>query len=141
VVAPDRLRKLLEQLQRHIWELREFRSSCAWAQGPGPWRDERLLGHLLQLGAECAMDIASHIAVSECLGPSKTRTGSFRKMASAGLLDPTVAEQLVKLGDYRNVIVHLYDEVTPESLLSRLQSAPELLERFAASVAKLLEEK
>ena len=141
MVAPERIVLLTQHLRRYVANLKRVRGSPALASLIGPEDAQALLERHLERAIECALDIAAHVVVSEALGPANTRADNFLRMARAGLIDMETAERLRLLAHYRNIIVHMYAEVTETKLYEQLQAAPEPLERFSASVMKLLDQK
>jgi len=139
VVDPIRLTTLVDRLNQYIADLKDFRESHSVERLEKSRASAALLERYLHRAIECSLDIATHVVVSNALGGANTRAGNFRKMAGGGLIGDDLADGLSRLGRYRNLIVHEYAELKPEDLAEHLQTAPELLGRFAEAAARLLD--
>jgi uncharacterized protein YutE (UPF0331/DUF86 family) len=74
-------------------------------------REERFVEHTLQLAIQAALDVGSHVVSDERLGEPETGRDVFRLLAKAGVVDAALAERLERMAGFRNVVVHLYQEV------------------------------
>jgi uncharacterized protein YutE (UPF0331/DUF86 family) len=74
-------------------------------------REERFVEHTLQLAIQAALDIGSHIVSDERLGEPETSRDVFRLLGRAGGVPPDLLSRLEQMAGFRNVIVHLYQEV------------------------------
>lgn len=74
-------------------------------------REERFTLHTLQLAAQAAMDIASHIVSDEGLGEPDTNRELFALLARHRWIDASLASKLEDMADFRNVVVHGYADV------------------------------
>jgi len=74
-------------------------------------REERFVEHTLQLAIQAALDVASHIVSDERLGEPETSRDVFRLLGRAGLVPADLAGRLEQMAGFRNVVVHLYQEV------------------------------
>jgi uncharacterized protein YutE (UPF0331/DUF86 family) len=74
-------------------------------------REERFVEHTLQLAIQAALDVGSHVVSDERLGEPETGREVFRLLAKAGVVDAVLAERLERMAGFRNVVVHLYQEV------------------------------
>ena len=74
-------------------------------------REERFVEHTLQLAAQAALDVASHIVSDESLGEPQANRELFDLLARGGFIDAELAQRLSLMAGFRNVLVHGYDEV------------------------------
>jgi len=74
-------------------------------------REERFIVHTLQLAAQAALDVASHIVSDQRLGEPATNRDLFRLLLRAGWLPQAVAERCEALAGFRNILVHGYQTV------------------------------
>lgn len=74
-------------------------------------REERFVEHTLQLAIQAALDVGSHMLSDDRLGEPETARDVFRLLAKAGALDPSLAARLERMAGFRNVVVHLYQDV------------------------------
>jgi uncharacterized protein YutE (UPF0331/DUF86 family) len=74
-------------------------------------REERFVEHTLQLAIQAALDVGSHIVSDDRLGEPETGRDVFRLLGRAGILPADLVERLERMAGFRNVVVHLYQEV------------------------------
>jgi uncharacterized protein YutE (UPF0331/DUF86 family) len=74
-------------------------------------REARFVEHTLQLAIQAALDVGSHIVSDERLGEPETSRDVFRLLARAGFLPPNILGRLEQMAGFRNVVVHLYQDV------------------------------
>ena len=74
-------------------------------------REERFVEHTLQLAIQAALDVGSHIVSDERLGEPETSRDVFRLLGRTGLVPADLLGRLEQMAGFRNVVVHLYQEV------------------------------
>ena len=74
-------------------------------------REERFVEHTLQLAIQAALDVASHVVSDDRLGEPETGRDVFRLLGKAGLLPGELTARLEQMAGFRNVVVHLYQDV------------------------------
>lgn len=74
-------------------------------------REERFVVHTLQLAAQAALDVASHIVSDERLGEPETNGQLFDLLAAAGWLSAPLTRSLRDLAGFRNIVVHGYEKI------------------------------
>ncbi|HXK12750.1 MAG TPA: DUF86 domain-containing protein [Vicinamibacteria bacterium] len=74
-------------------------------------REERFVEHTLQLAIQAALDVGSHIVSDDRLGEPETSRDVFRLLGRAGVLSADLSGRLEQMAGFRNVVVHLYQEV------------------------------
>jgi uncharacterized protein YutE (UPF0331/DUF86 family) len=74
-------------------------------------REERFVEHTLQLAIQAALDVGSHIVSDERLGEPETSRDVFRLLARAGFVPANLLGRLEQMAGFRNVVVHLYQDV------------------------------
>jgi uncharacterized protein YutE (UPF0331/DUF86 family) len=74
-------------------------------------REERFVEHTLQLAIQAALDVGSHIVSDERLGEPETSRDVFRLLGRAGLVPADLLGRLEQMAGFRNVVVHLYQDV------------------------------
>ncbi len=77
--------------------------------------------HYLLLSIETILDLGSHVVSSEGLEPPKTYADIFRVLRDEGMVPGDLAERLMAMARFRNVLVHLYAEVDEERVLAILR--------------------
>ena len=77
-------------------------------------REERFVVHTLQLAAQAAIDVASHIVSDERLGEPRTNAELFDLLQRAQWIDRDLSRSMRNLAGFRNVVVHGYEDVALE---------------------------
>jgi uncharacterized protein YutE (UPF0331/DUF86 family) len=78
---------------------------------PDDLREERFVEHTLQLAIQAALDVGSHIVSDERLGEPETGRDVFRLLGRADYVPAELLGRLEQMAGFRNVVVHLYQEV------------------------------
>lgn len=74
-------------------------------------REQRFVEHTLQLAIQAALDVGSHVVSDDRLGEPETSRDVFRLLERAGILTADLGGRLERMAGFRNVVVHLYQEV------------------------------
>jgi uncharacterized protein YutE (UPF0331/DUF86 family) len=77
-------------------------------------REERFVVHTLQLAAQAAIDVASHIVSDERLGEPRTNAELFELLHRAQWIDGELSRSMRNLAGFRNIVVHGYEVVALE---------------------------
>jgi uncharacterized protein YutE (UPF0331/DUF86 family) len=108
VTDPDLVAKKLAFIETCVRELRTLARPERIADDV---REERFVEHTLQLAIQAALDVGSHIVSDDRLGEPETGRDVFRLLARAGVVTDPLAERLERMAGFRNVVVHLYQDV------------------------------
>lgn len=100
--------KKLALIETYVRELRTLARPDALRRDI---REERFVLHTLQLAAQAAMDVASHIVSDEKLGEPDTYRELFELLARHRWIEPALASRLEDMAGFRNVVVHGYADV------------------------------
>ena len=74
-------------------------------------REERFVVHTMQLAAQAALDVASHIVSDRKLGEPTTNRELFDLLYAAGWITSDCAQVMGRLAGFRNLVVHGYERV------------------------------
>ena len=74
-------------------------------------REQRFVEHTLQLAIQAALDVGSHIVSDERLGEPETSRDVFRLLGRAGFVSAELVGCLEEMAGFRDVVVHLYQDV------------------------------
>jgi len=113
------LRKLAE-MEEYLGQIREFSSVSAEVYS-GDWKTRRIVERTLQIMIELCIDIAGHIISDRRLRVPVSYADTFKSLAEAGLITPQVSEVMEKMAKFRNVVVHQYERVDTEIVITILQ--------------------
>jgi len=135
VTDPDLVAKKLAFIETCVRELRTLARPERIADDV---REERFVEHTLQLAIQAALDVGSHIVSDDRLGEPETGRDVFRLLARAGVVTDPLAERLERMAGFRNVVVHLYQDVDLDIVRDVvLNHLGDLLELVAAVRRKL----
>ncbi len=120
-------------VERHLKRVAEHLPATPEALLAMTDRSDAVILHLWQ-----AVQIVIDMAVSACvrlgLGSPASYGEAFRKLASAGLIDATLAERLTRAAGFRNVVAHAYESIDMTRVFrAATQGAPDLRAFLAAS--------
>lgn len=79
-------------------------------------REERFVAHTLQMAAQAALDVASHIVSDDRLGEPQTNRELFALLERSGWLSADLAARMRAMAGFRNLVVHGYAKVDPRIL-------------------------
>lgn len=116
MVDPQKARRLLDLHRRYRGYLEtlsersdeELRSDFAVMGG---------LRHYLLLAVETVLDLGSHVISSEGYEPPANYADIFRVLSDEGVIEADLADRLMAMARFRNVLVHLYADVDEERVL------------------------
>jgi uncharacterized protein YutE (UPF0331/DUF86 family) len=129
VVDPEKARRLLDLHRKyrayllHLAERsdEELRSDFAVMGGTR---------HYLLLAVETVLDLGSHVISSEGYEAPGTYADIFRVLADEDVIEPGLADRLMAMARFRNVLVHLYADVDDERVLRILRESLTDLDQF-----------
>lgn len=122
VVDPQKARHLLALYRRY----RGYLTELAARSDEALRSDFAVMGgvqHYLLLAIETVLDLGSHVISSEGYEPPKSYADIFRVLRDEGVVDAKLADRLMAMARFRNVLVHLYAEVDEERVLEILRGA------------------
>jgi len=102
--------------------------------------DLRALGSIkyyLILAIEACVDICNHILAKEHLGVPDSYSDCFKMLGDRGIISRELAEKLITMAKFRNLLVHLYWKVEDEKIHEILQSELEDFEEFIKQIASV----
>ena len=91
--------------------VRELRTLARPERIADDLREERFVEHTLQLAIQAALDVGSHVVSDDRLGEPDTNRDVFRLLGKAGVVPVDLAGRLEQMAGFRNVVVHLYQDV------------------------------
>jgi uncharacterized protein YutE (UPF0331/DUF86 family) len=101
-------------------------------------REQRFVEHTLQLAIQAALDVASHIVSDERLGEPDTNRDVFRLLERAGIVPADLGTRLEQMAGFRNVVVHLYQDVDLGIVRDVVENHLDDLLQFAAAMRQRL---
>jgi len=113
---PDTVNGKLEVIQEGLRFLEEEEHDLS------VYRDRQAVKYTLQESIEACLDIANHIIASDGLGRPEDYAGYFPCLARHDIIPDDLADKLADMARFRNVLVHLYDEVDLQAIQDILQN-------------------
>lgn len=135
MVDPPKVRHLLALYRRY----REYLTNLAGRTDETLRSDFAIMGgvkHYLLLEIETVIDLGSHVISSEGYEPPTSYSDVFRVLADEGVVPFDLAERLMAMARFRNVLVHLYAEVDDERVLRILRGSLDDLDAFVATLKR-----
>jgi uncharacterized protein YutE (UPF0331/DUF86 family) len=123
------LRRALEELERHTGKPIQTLHS---------WDEQRVVERGLQLCAQNALDIATHLAAGAGRDVADY-SSAIDELADLGILDRDFAAEFRSVAGFRNILVHGYLEVDLEILHTVLNTRLSDFSAFADTVEQHLE--
>jgi uncharacterized protein YutE (UPF0331/DUF86 family) len=118
--------------------VRELRTLARPERIADDLREERFVEHTLQLAIQAALDVGSHIVSDERLGEPETSRDVFRLLGRAGVVPADLTGRLERMAGFRNVLVHLYQEVDVAVVRDVVQNHLGDLLEFVAAIRRKL---
>lgn len=113
------LRKLSE-LEEYLNQIREYSNISVSDYSKG-WKTQRIVERTLQMVIETCVDIAGHIISDQGYRIPKSYADAFRVLHEENILDTKLFDTMEKIAKFRNIVVHHYDKVDPEIVVTILR--------------------
>ena len=113
------LRKLSE-LEEYLNQIREYSNITVSDYSKG-WKTQRIVERTLQMLIETCVDIAGHIISDQGYRIPKSYADAFRVLHEENILDTKLFDTMEKIAKFRNIVVHHYDKVDPEIVVTILR--------------------
>ncbi|MHB1254264.1 MAG: type VII toxin-antitoxin system HepT family RNase toxin [Candidatus Humimicrobiaceae bacterium] len=96
----------------------------------------RFVERTLQIAIESCLDIAQHIISYEKYREPVNNQDMFQILIEENILDKDLGENLKKMAQFRNVIVHEYIKINPEIIFSILKKNLPDISKFSNLIIK-----
>ena len=137
-IDKDRILSLIGEIEKSLTILNEYSS----IQKKELVTDLKALGSIkyyLIVAIEACIDIANHIIAKERYGVPKTYSDCFSILLERKIISKQLANKLINMAKFRNLLVHLYWNVNDERIYEILQTELEDFEEFIRHIsAKIL---
>jgi uncharacterized protein YutE (UPF0331/DUF86 family) len=107
------LRKIV-LLEEYLQDLEETRTNTSWEQFSTDKIIRRYVERTLQIAVEACLDITTHLISYESFREPQNNKDCFQVLMEQGILPVELTEQLKKMAQFRNIIVHDYVRIQPE---------------------------
>jgi uncharacterized protein YutE (UPF0331/DUF86 family) len=131
------LRKLsdLSDLYRQLLEYRGITNRRYAAD----WKSQRIVERTLQMMVEICLDVANHIISDKGYRRPVGYADHFTVLRENRILNARLAAHMEKMAKFRNLIVHNYDKIDAEIIVSILKKNLPDFEAFKTAVLSVLE--
>lgn len=113
------LRKLSDIDEYHR-QVKEY-TDLSVAQYSGDWKIQRIIERTLQMMIESCVDIAGHIISDKGWRAPKSYADAFKILHESGVISGSSFQALEKMAKFRNIVVHDYDKIDAEIVVSILK--------------------
>ncbi len=127
------MNRLLLNLRGYRQDLREFESLKLDAFRTDV-RTQRYAERTLHVAIECCMDICHHLISDQQWREPDSYADAFNVLAEHGVLTSEAAERYRLMAQFRNKLVHYYEKIEPEQVLSIARSRADDFTDFAAFI-------
>ncbi len=121
MVEKETIVRRLTFLEEYCSDLDEARQSINWENFSQDKVIRRYIERTLHMAVEACLDIANHIISYEGYREPVDNKDIFQVLFEQKILDKKLMENLKKMAQFRNVIVHDYIRVQPETVYAILQ--------------------
>jgi uncharacterized protein YutE (UPF0331/DUF86 family) len=104
-------------------------------------RDARNLDsalHRLQTSIQALLDIGAYVVGSLKLPTPQHSSEIITTLRDAGLIDPSAAENYIRMAAFRNRVVHLYNRIDPAFVFDILQKHLQELHQFRQTLLDII---
>ncbi|MCS7193098.1 MAG: DUF86 domain-containing protein [Armatimonadetes bacterium] len=138
-VDKERVYSLLDNIREELGYLEEFASMSLGDYINDP-RTQRLAERCLQRAAESGISIGNHIISRLRLRAPKDYADVFKILAEAQVLPYELAQQMMDMARFRNLLVHLYWEIDHNKVHESLPQRIEVLKTFSRRIVEWMKE-
>lgn len=133
------LRKLTE-LDTYLQQIGEYQAIPV-DEYRGDWKIQRIIERTLQMMIELCVDIANHIISEKALPVPTSYADTFEILKRYLLISDSLAETMIRMAKFRNILVHQYTQVDALIVVSILQAHLNDFTLFRNEIVDLLQEK
>jgi len=131
------IERLLVQLEEYLRDLDEIKAKYSLEDFKGNKVTRRYTERTLQIAIEACLDLASHIISYQGFREPQDNKDCFQVLLENKIIPAGLAENLKKMAQFRNVVVHDYIRINPEIVYAIVQkNIPDIV-----SFAQIIEDK
>jgi len=109
VVDKSLILRRLADLETYLGQIEEYRNVTV-NDYSRDWRTQRIVERTIQIMIETCVDIAGHIISDKNYRVPDSYADTFRVLQEAGILAQDLQDALVKMVQFRNIVVHDYNK-------------------------------
>jgi uncharacterized protein YutE (UPF0331/DUF86 family) len=130
------LRKLSD-LETYLKQIRDFSGMTLQAY-KADWRTQRIVERTLQMMIETCADIANHIVSDRGMRVPTGYADTFSVLMENAVIDSELDAVMEKMAKFRNVVVHQYEGVDAEIVITILTKHLTDFERYRNAILAYL---
>jgi len=123
-------------VERHLRRVAERLPATASELQPLTDASDAVILHLWQ-ATQIVIDLAMAACLSLKLGTPASYADAFRRLQQAKLVEPSLADRLVRAAGFRNVVAHAYDTLDMTRVHAAARQGPADLRAFLALLRDL----
>ncbi|HDO35945.1 MAG TPA: DUF86 domain-containing protein [Nitrospirae bacterium] len=139
MVDPLLIGRKIAELERYLGQIGEY-TDISVKKYEEDWKTQRIVERTLHLMIELCIDIANHIISDKNLRMPTSYADTFRVLMEEGFIRRTLFNRLEKMAKFRNIIVHQYEQVEPEIVVSILKKNLKDFEEYKKAILKVISE-
>jgi uncharacterized protein YutE (UPF0331/DUF86 family) len=120
-------------MRRHLARVAERLPASPTELRPATDASDAVVLHLWQ-AVQVVIDLAAAACLRFDLGAPGSYAEAFRAPARAGVIEPGLADRLVRAAGFRNVVAHAYDQLDMARIHEAALRGPRDLEAFLAAL-------
>ncbi|MHB8279503.1 MAG: type VII toxin-antitoxin system HepT family RNase toxin [Candidatus Humimicrobiaceae bacterium] len=136
MVEKELIKRKLSFLEEYHKDLTEASTGLSYKKFSEDKITRRFIERTLQMAIECCLDIAQHIISYEKYREPINNQDIFQILTEENILDKDLGENLKKMAQFRNIIVHEYIKIDPEIIFSVLKKNLPDISRFSNLIIK-----
>ena len=121
MVEKEIIKRKLSFLEEYYNDLQKTAKDLSWDDFKKDKILRRFIERTLHMAIETCLDISNHIISYESYREPKNNQDIFQVLIENEIIDTKKGEELKKMAQFRNVIVHDYIRVNPEIVYSILK--------------------
>jgi uncharacterized protein YutE (UPF0331/DUF86 family) len=127
----------ISDLEKYLEQIKEYKNISV-RKYRQDWKTQRIIERTLHLMIEICIDIANHIISDKNLRVPSSYADTFRVLMEAGIIKKPLYSRLEKMAKFRNIIIHQYEKVKPEIIISIIRKNLKDFEDYKKSILRLI---
>jgi uncharacterized protein YutE (UPF0331/DUF86 family) len=127
----------LAQMETYLGQMKEF-SGLSVAVYKDDWKTQRVVERTLQILIETCLDIANHIIADEGMRLPTGYSDTFAILKENKVISGSLFKTMESMAKFRNIIVHQYEKIDPEIVVSILHKKLRDFEKYKDTILKYI---
>jgi uncharacterized protein YutE (UPF0331/DUF86 family) len=127
MVDPDRVCTKLGHLEKYLKGLDE-KQDCSLNEYRHDRDIQDIVERRFEKAVQACLDIASHIIATEDFREPQNYGDMFRILEENEILSPTLADEMVEMAGFRNVLAHEYATIDDDRVYHHLEDLDQFYE-------------